>query len=559
MKNLKKSRFVRKYWIVRKPNLAPWFWGGIILMAGLSILLSLAAVLRTNIDWNEPENVASSEDGFRTEANSEKSAYELKNMLDEATKVSLTAVKSQIGPLLNDAYQPVYASVPAYADFHYSVWGEYAELTEAALGDVSGKLQEMLFSGLEARLNSIGTELDSIFNSEFYKELETNTPTSDGAEFNPGTLTQLAVQGAVARMQVTVPVGTAVALGAGAAIKAGAAAITKKIAAKLAVKAAAKTGGKWVASTTAAGTGAALCSWTGPGAVICAAAGGIGAWIVTDYGIIKLDELWTRDKFEADLRAMIDEQKAIHRAAIEKATAARAAEIQIDAGEIVQQHDVALRELYGDGNKKICEITADFTRRYELISKHLGQRQPKAIQAFHNAMAPHFESLTLGPMVEEIERNLNQYSQVEVSAMRITGNFPEGYRSDRDISGLVYLNQTSLDIPKSKAVEQKGFTAELSGEITLLVDQPLNYIAAIKQHRGLLPSRIFGGVEKVRLVEVIDTSAGLEKIVILPLQIAPVWESGNEITHVETGGTVNLQVKLHAKPLAELKKVPDCR
>jgi hypothetical protein len=206
VKNFKKSRAARKYWVVRKPNLVTWFWGGVILMAGLSILLSVAAVLRTNIDLNESKNVASSEDGSRTEATSEKNAYELKNMLDEATKVSLAAVQSQIGPLLNDVYQPVYASGPAYVDFHYSVWGEYAELTEAALGDVSGKLQEMLFSGLEMRLNRMGTELDSIFNSKFSEKLETDTATSGGTKINPGTLTQLAVEGAVKRMQVTVPV-----------------------------------------------------------------------------------------------------------------------------------------------------------------------------------------------------------------------------------------------------------------------------------------------------------------------------------------------------------------
>jgi hypothetical protein len=313
-----------------------------------------------------------------------------------------------------------------------------------------------------------------------------------------------------------------------------------------------------VASTTAAGTSAALCSWTGPGAVLCAVAGGIGAWIVTDHGIIKIDELWTRDKFEADLRAMIDEQKANHMAAIEKATEARAAAIQKDAGEIVQQHDFTLRELFGGGNAEICEITADFTARYELISTHLGLREPEGIQAVRIAMAPHNENLTLGPMVREIDQNLKQSLQVKVSPVRITGNLPEGYRSDWDVSGVVYLNNSPLDIPKSAALEKNGFTVALTGEITMSAEQPLNYIAAIKQHRWFLPSRIFGGVETVKLFEVIDSSAGLEQNIVLPLQIAPIWENDDKITHIETGEPINLMVNLRAEPLAELKKAPDC-
>jgi len=254
---------------IREPNLARWFWGAIVIMVLLSVLLSAAAYLRQNNDQTEhaPSGAA---DTF-----AEKSAPDLEALLSDTNGAALEAVKLRIEPLLDQAYSPVYAAIPEYADFHYSVWGEYAQLTAAALGDVGDELQKQLFSGLEARLEGVALGLDNAFDDTFQRELARNTAPLGSSRLDLGPLTRLAIDDALTRMQVTLPVASAAALGAGAAIKSASTAIAQKIAAKLAIKAAAKSGGKWAAVGTGAGAGAALCSWSGPGAGLCAAAGGI--------------------------------------------------------------------------------------------------------------------------------------------------------------------------------------------------------------------------------------------------------------------------------------------
>ena len=131
-----------------KPNLALWFWGSIICMATLSILLSVMAMLRQGADTPVavPDEYAPAESGLI-----EVSASELESRLGRANRAAADAVRLQIGPMLDAAYQPAYDAIPIYADYHYSVWGEYAELGTAAIGDVGAHMEELLFGGLEPR------------------------------------------------------------------------------------------------------------------------------------------------------------------------------------------------------------------------------------------------------------------------------------------------------------------------------------------------------------------------------------------------------------------------
>ena len=49
--------------------------------------------------------------------------------------------------------------------------------------------------------------------------------------------------------------------------------------------------------------------------------GGAAAWVATDAAIISLDEYFNRDEFEAELRQLIDEDRARKTQAIEAALA----------------------------------------------------------------------------------------------------------------------------------------------------------------------------------------------------------------------------------------------
>jgi len=72
-------------------------------------------------------------------------------------------VLPDIDSVLEDVYLPVYKAIPPYADFHYSVLGEYTELTEAARGQMSEALYERLFNGFEERLSGAVGLLDMRF------------------------------------------------------------------------------------------------------------------------------------------------------------------------------------------------------------------------------------------------------------------------------------------------------------------------------------------------------------------------------------------------------------
>jgi hypothetical protein len=61
---------------------------------------------------------------------------------------------------------------------------------------------------------------------------------------------------------------------------------------------------------TGVGGGALLCSWSGPGAAVCGIVGGAAAWFLTDAAVINIDEYFNREDFEAELRAILDEDRA---------------------------------------------------------------------------------------------------------------------------------------------------------------------------------------------------------------------------------------------------------
>jgi hypothetical protein len=546
------------------PNLARWFWGSIILMAVASIVLSVAAALRLSDYSRDVTGSPPSMNGGTSDEPVEQSASELKRRLNTANKSALEAVTLQIGPLLDAAYQPAYDAIPSYANFHYSVWGEYAELGAAALGDVGVKLQEMLFNGLDGRLREVGIGLDQSFNSRFETELNAFTDNGGSVGASLGPLTRLALQDAKTRMVITVPVSTAAAIGTAATIKVAATSIAKKIAAKLAIKAAAKTGGKWAAAGTGAGVGGAACWWAGPGAGLCAAVGGVGAWIVADYGIVKLDEYWNRDEFEADLRGMIDEQKASHKSALAQALAARAIAVQEVSNEIVQRHDFTLRELSGIGNAEICKVAAEQTESYELMRVNLAARKPAALQAILSAVAENSDSPSLGPMMQEMGRNLKGATLVSVSTARIEGNLPLDFRSDRDVSGLFYLDGATVGFARKQTTEIGGFNVSIAPGIEIRIDKPLSISVVIEQHLRIWTNQYFGGSVRVKLLDAIGTSGGLEHRIKLTLPITHDPNAENigevEVTPREQTGqtTVDLTLQLRGKPLAEIKKMRGC-
>jgi len=538
-----------------KPNLARWFWGSIIFMATLSILLSVMAMLHQGADITvraQDEYVPANRSPI------EVSASELENRLSAANLAATDAVRRQIVPMLDAAYQPAYDAVPKYVEYHYSVWGEYAELGAAAIGDVGAKLEEVLFSGLEPRLESVSVRLDEVFSSTFQVEIEKEITRMAVSGATLGPLTENAIGNALRRMLVTVPVGTAAITGT----KAIAAMVAKKIAAKLATKAALKAGGKWAVVGTTAGAAAALCSWSGPGAGLCAAAGGVGAWLVADYGIVKLDEYWNREEFEAELLEMIDEQKFALQVALKNAVTARALAVQEMSGVVVEQHDFTLRELSGVGNGEICRTATELVTRYDVMRGSLGERTPEALSVLRAAAAVEASNLSIGRLAQEITDNLSDAERMTVTSVEIKGNLPQDQRAGRDVSGRLVVNGNSIEIPQISSDESNGFVIVLEPEINLLVGEPLDYAIALEQHLRIWGHRYFGGEGKSQIATAGNEAGGLEHWINLSTQISYDEHAGslNEVsTNSTVGEPLSLVFGLRAPSLPTLQKVPECQ
>lgn len=310
-----------------------FFWAAILALAGITILLSLVGSLRNS----EPAGPTTFEIQKTT----------LETILSGAAEKAQAIVAPEAELLLQNVYAPVYMAIPKYAEFHYSVLGEYVELTEAAFGQMSHQIYDRLFNGFEQRLSDAVLLLDQKYSEAYRRALEEQieaTILTKKLSLPLGELTQAALEDAIGRARVTLPLATVAAGVAGSGtLKVVAATVAKKMAAKVAAKAAAKGVAKGGGFLAGAGGGALLCSWSGPGAALCGIVGGTAAWLITDAAVVNIDEYFNRNEFEAELRALIDEDRAARQLLIEEALRNKATQMDAATKEIMK--DFTLRDL----------------------------------------------------------------------------------------------------------------------------------------------------------------------------------------------------------------------
>ena len=272
----------------------------------------------------------------------------LEKLLSDSAIAAKEIIEPNIVSLLDTVYDPAYDAIPEYADFHYSLLGEYIELTEALTGQMSDALYERLFDGFEQRLANVASIIDQKYVEEYQRYLQERIAvqtSQEGISLPLGQVTNAVLQDAMARAQTTLPLAAAAAgiVGSGS-IKLIAATIAKKLAAKIAAKASAKGLAKGGGLLTGAGGGALLCAWSGPGAVVCGIVGGTAAWFITDAAIINIDEYYNREDFEAELRAIIDEDRAEKHKVLVAALQQKAAAMDAAVEEVFRMRDLHVND-----------------------------------------------------------------------------------------------------------------------------------------------------------------------------------------------------------------------
>jgi len=255
--------------------------------------------------------------------------------------------------------------VPAFADWYYSLTGEYMRLFNAAFGDLSAflaeRLDELVFGpagtaqAIDTLSASLGEESIAGFRNtlgevqELLLELvrenglttervhvtgEWDLSSQLGPQLQPYlTLTpeDLARQGVAASAGAAAGAaaakklgGTTVAKAAGKLAAKPAAGAAGALAAKIGLKSAAKAGGTLGSAGTGAAAGAAICAGTvvgaplSPGcALIGGAVSGLAAWLLVDKAVIEADEYLHRAELEEGLRVALAEQRVALRAEFE--------------------------------------------------------------------------------------------------------------------------------------------------------------------------------------------------------------------------------------------------
>ena len=300
------------------------FWATIVVIAGGTLVLLGAALLQTRDVTEAPMQVMKTP-SFDPEIPSEIEipGTVLQRIFVLASNQASEITIEMLDRILDSVFDPVYDAIPAYVNFHYSVRGQYTELFGAS-GIIESAIKTRVFDGFDERLDAAMNEIDLIFSQAFNRsvqeQLDAEIPVAwRGAPMSDAT--QAVIRDAQYRMRYTLPVGSFVAATGGFASAKLAAAITAKVATKVIAKTAVGVAVKGTGIGGGAATGAAIGAFMGPvGAGVGGVLGGAVAWFAVDSAIVLIDELWNREEFEDDLRAMIDEERHILRDMLRTAT-----------------------------------------------------------------------------------------------------------------------------------------------------------------------------------------------------------------------------------------------
>ena len=329
----------------------PWGWIGFFGILVLLALLSVAALLKGGRDLAETRTPVEREPVWRVivhgdvhlldEAAFRRFQAQLHRSVDRRFSKLHGEADQLVEKQVAEVFAPVYAAIPAYADWYYSLTGEYLRYAHALGSGIAGymeqKLKEILFdeTGMEQALAELPARIQSQMLEKVRQagqgiiaELEAELKREDGQaeqalhwevadEIPLDALIdeELISPGKLATRQIF-------SLGAGAGAgflvaKGGGALLVKKmvataasgksfqLAAGVAGKLAAKSAAKGGSVLAGAGTGALVCAPGGPLALVCGAAAGILTWLTVDLVMLEVDEHFNREELEEEIRHAI--------------------------------------------------------------------------------------------------------------------------------------------------------------------------------------------------------------------------------------------------------------
>jgi hypothetical protein len=315
---MKNENTSQKFW--------KYFWGTIIFLFIIYISIIVSISLQNN-KQSKQRSISKDVNGSITLSSSflktlEKQLPLINNDINNEINETQHKIYLHIDREVNALFTSVYHQIPQYADFHYSLTGEYLEIGSALSGNLATSIKEKLFdtvnfdSNYQNILNNIQINSQSLISATV---VSINEKSQDKLHlldnemkiFN--NVSNLTMDDSMARFNdITYNIIKVGALGTGAKFSTVmiAKVMAKKIATKVLTKAAVKGGAKVIGIGGGAAAGATVGSVVpGVGTVIGGVIGGIAAWLVVDKVIIEMDEVLNREEFEEELKVLITKQK----------------------------------------------------------------------------------------------------------------------------------------------------------------------------------------------------------------------------------------------------------
>ncbi|MCO4840995.1 MAG: hypothetical protein KC447_13000 [Rhodobacteraceae bacterium] len=457
----------------KRPNLSQWFWGTIVLLLVIAVSLELLGT------WQAGRQGVENGSGSSVDQTGE-NATQVEQLFNTASEEAEKATEEILG-LLEEAYAPVYAGIPKYIDYHYSLTGEWMELRSAAMGKLGSGLEEHLFDGLGTRLGAVSEQLALEFDQRFWTVLNENMAAEPGGAEAYGPVVNRALRDSQNRMKYTA--GT-VALVGGGTLKVLTTVFAKKLAIKLAAKVGTKTGMKWSAAAAGGTASTAACALTGPVAAVCGVGGAAIMWVATDVAMIKLDEYITRDDFERDLRELIDDHKKESQRAMEQMLASKILADETERKIVVRK--ISLSELKDADQLKACEAAESILRRYDGIRGNLQARSSTNIASFQANLRAQETSHLLAPWIDTMKAAITDQDLRPwiFGPVILNVDFPEPLHEGRKIWGELRLAGTVIEFVKteSDSAGKYSLIASVGDKIVLQGKRPLKL--ELVQDRG---------------------------------------------------------------------------
>lgn len=479
-----------------------WFWGTIAVLLLVTLALHFAASWHLAKQGAEGEGKSARQTAAEAEAKATQVEHWFAKAGEEAAKV-----RAKIDQKLDKAYAPVYAGIPAYMDFHYSLNGEWLELGAAAIGEISDGLDKDMFVDLDKRLDTVAADLGRDFDQIYFGVLDRATAGLPGEAEALDPVVAKALKGSKSRIKKTVGMGALETV----ALKGMTKVFAKKLGFKLAAKVATKTGTKWAVTLTGGASGAAVCSWTGPGAAACGLIGAGIAWVGTDVAMIKLEEYLKRDDFEKELHALVDEHKAETRKALEAMLVERGKERGSAAK--VEVGKVALSELADADRQLACKTAGSLLVPYTGMRDNLQARSPAQVAALQQGLRAQAGDHLLAPWVEGMEQAIPTQDQLRlqvVESITVTIEVPSGLREAKKAWGKLTLGTEEIVFDRAKANTAGGYVLHAGAGDATWIAPSVRIALELVQDRGWKHrNRTFSGSALVNVFSTLAEGSGL--------------------------------------------------